>query len=192
MRYDKLVFGLIAGLALLLGVGVQPAAAQPQPADGCYHIIADHADIWSYMSLDVPDWRTDPVWIQLYPYRDQANQQWRVTSLGNGFFQIANVNSGLVLDVPSGSLDSGVAIQQFPWNGGDNQQWRFDWTPPYDGQELHSLGFYRIFNKGSGLALDVPNGDYSVHNYIQQFTPHRLTGRPVDNQCWLLYPVSGS
>ena len=42
-----------------------------------------------------------------------------------GFFKIVNVKSGLVLDVPNGSLISGIPIHIYPYNAGLGQQWRF-------------------------------------------------------------------
>jgi hypothetical protein len=40
-------------------------------------------------------------------------------------FMIASVNSGQVLDVPYLSKSAGTLIQQYPMNGGANQQWTF-------------------------------------------------------------------
>jgi hypothetical protein len=194
MRSPNVVRALVALLCLVLTGQAQWATAQAPPpdvinavvADGTYYIIADHADIWSYMLLDVPDWSSqDNVLIQLYPRLNQANQQWRVERQSDGFFRITNVNSGKVLDVPDASTDPGVPIQQYHWNGGDNQRWRFDLTRSISRPNFSRAAFFRIVNKNSQLRIDVPNGDFSSHNIIQQYTPN--TGW---NQCWLLVPCS--
>jgi hypothetical protein len=188
MKYGKRFCGLVVALGLLL-IGGQASAQAPAPTvigaavpDGDYHIVGNHAGEFSHVSLDVPNSDTRAgIFIQLYPYRSQANQLWRVRRQADGFYKITNVNSGLALDVPNGSLASGVAIQQFTPHNGDNQRWRFDFNPAISGPGLTRPAFYRIVNKRSGLRLDVPNGDYSAHQLVQQYTPNSGW-----NQTWIL------
>jgi hypothetical protein len=40
-------------------------------------------------------------------------------------FTISSVNSGQVLDVPAFATTPGTLIEQWPANGGTNQQWTF-------------------------------------------------------------------
>jgi hypothetical protein len=183
------LFGLATAFALLGGRG---AAAQAPPPDvvgarvpdGIYLILGNHQGYNSFMCLDVPNWDTRAnIYIQLFPNRNQANQLWWVRRQSDGFYQITNVNSGKALDVPNGSLSPGVPIQQYHPHTGGNQRWRFDMTRAYHGETLHRPAFYRIVNKHSGLNLDVPNGDYSTHQSVQQYTPHLGW-----NQTWLLIP----
>jgi Ricin-type beta-trefoil lectin domain-like len=70
-----------------------------------------------------------------------------------GYSLVAD-HSGLCLDIPNGSMDKAVAVQQFPLNGGSSHLWGF---VPDD------TGFYFIVNLKSGLVLDV--ADNSVKNY---------------------------
>jgi hypothetical protein len=70
-----------------------------------------------------------------------------------GYSLVAD-HSGLCLDIPNGSMDKAVAVQQFPLNGGSSHLWGF---VPDD------TGFNFIVNLKSGLVLDV--ADNSLKNY---------------------------
>jgi hypothetical protein len=72
-----------------------------------------------------------------------------------GYSLIAD-HSGLCLDIPNGSMDKAVAVQQFPLNGGASHLWGF---VPDD------TGFNFIVNLKSGLVLDV--ADDSLKNYAK-------------------------
>jgi len=80
-----------------------------------------------------------------------------------------------VLDVPGGSLDNGVQIQQFTDNGGTNQHWQL--LPAGNG------AFY-IMSEASQKVLDVPGFAAGDGVIIQQF---QFNGGP--NQQWRLVPV---
>jgi hypothetical protein len=191
MMDRRLLVGLLAVLPLFLGAGgamaQAPATTRPMASlpygDGDYRIIADAPGQLTNMCVDVPGWDTRPnIFVQLYP--EQAgfpgNQYWHFQRQADGHYQITNVNSGLALDVPNGSMSPGVHVQQYYPHTGDNQRWRLDATEAWLGN-LQTQTIYRIVNKRSQLNLDVPNGIYSLHQYIQQWTPH--TGW---NQTWLL------
>jgi hypothetical protein len=189
MRCWRLLLGLLTALPLLLGAGEAKAQA-PSPnvygayvPDGDYYILG----FGTSQCLDVPNWETRPIDIQLFPLRFQANQLWRVRRQSDdGFYKITNVYSGLALDVPNGSMSPGVHIQQYyphyPYPS-NNQRWRFDLNYAVSGTQVSRRAFYRIVNKNSGLRLDVPNGDYSTHQFVQQFTPNSGW-----NQTWDLIP----
>ena len=72
-----------------------------------------------------------------------------------GYSLIAD-HSGLCLDIPNGSMDKAVAVQQFPLDGGSSHLWGF---VPDDS------GFSFIANLKSGLVLDV--ADNSLNNYAK-------------------------
>jgi Ricin-type beta-trefoil lectin domain len=219
--------------------------------DGIYYICANHAGLWSYLTLDVPGGRgEDHVIIQQFGWHGGPNQQWRLTktsaagdpcaterrrleelraslrALGSGppvtapeavreawrervrawhaqhdqevrrleqrlaspecqplpdFFTIVNVHTGKALDVPNGLAIPGLPLQQFTLHRGDNQQWRFETFPAARGPELFRPEYHRIYNRSSGLALDVPNGSQVWRVQIQQWTPHNGW-----NQTWIL------
>lgn len=68
------------------------------------------------------------------------------TPLLEGTFTIESKDSGLVLDVPGGSADNGVQLQQWERNDTPAQQFRLE---PISG------GLYKIINVGSSKALEV-------------------------------------
>jgi hypothetical protein len=150
--------------------------------DGDYFIYANHAGHFSHLVLDVPDGRgEDNVLIQQFGYNRGRNQQWRLSNVDGDFFTIVNVQTGKALDVPNGLSIAGLPIQQFRLHGNQNQQWRFQTFPAVEGPTLFRPEYHRIYNRRSGLALDVPNGSQAWRVTIQQWTPHIGW-----NQTWLL------
>ncbi|WP_221409691.1 RICIN domain-containing protein [Pseudochryseolinea flava] len=65
------------------------------------------------------------------------------------YYRIINRNSGQALDVNGGATTDGAAIIQWPWNGGNNQQWQL---------VDQGGGYYRIQNRNSGKPADVNGG----------------------------------
>jgi hypothetical protein len=88
-----------------------------------------------------------------------------------GYSLVADHN-GLCLDIPNGSMDKAVAVQQFPLNGGSSHLWGF---VPDD------TGFNFIVNLKSGLVLDV--ADNSLKNYA---TVWQYPFNGGDSQRWQL------
>ena len=84
--------------------------------------------------------------LQQYDWLGGANQQWILSPLANGYYEIINVQSGKVLDVRSVSLNPSAVIQQYDWLGGANQQWQL-----IDNGD----GTRKIVNLNSRLVLDV-------------------------------------
>ena len=75
---------------------------------------------------------------------------------------IVNKNSGLALDVPDGSADDHVVIQQFPVSSGANQAWI-----------ITKVGnAYTITSQASRKCLDVPNASTAGGIQVQQFGCH--------------------
>jgi hypothetical protein len=89
---------------------------------------------------------------------------------------IANAVSGKVLDDPGFSTSNGTKIQQYPYNGGSNQQWLF--VPLSNGNDL-------IVNLASGKVLDDPGFSTSNGTKIQQY---QLNGGA--NQQWQVTVVN--
>jgi hypothetical protein len=78
-------------------------------------------------------------------------------------FMIASVSSGQVLDVPGFSTTPGALIQQYPANGGTNQQWNIRHVPGA------KPGVYEIASVSSGMVLDVPGLSTAPGTLIQQY-----------------------
>ena len=64
-----------------------------------------------------------------YPCIGQNNQQWYFTggtaNLGGQSGQLWSRSSYLLADVAGASSDAGATIDQWNWNGGNNQNWTF-------------------------------------------------------------------
>jgi hypothetical protein len=109
--------------------------------------------------------------IQLYPQHGGTNQRWTIRRKPNtfGYEIVTSLSSGngtIVLDVP-GFSTSQIQIQQFPENGGLNQQWTITPVASTDGNSQ-----YEIVSVNSGLVLDVLGGSISSGTHIQQFPVH--------------------
>ncbi|OQP57344.1 RICIN domain-containing protein [Niastella populi] len=84
-----------------------------------------------------------------WDYWGGNNQQWKITSLGNGYYSIINRNSNKALDVNGGSTTAGTGIIQWDYSGGNNQQWRI---------VDMGFGYFEITNRNSGQSLDINGG----------------------------------
>jgi hypothetical protein len=101
---------------------------QVVPYNGNHYVIMNTN---SNQVLDVPDFSTsEGTLIEQWPFNGGDNQLWDLYPVYPGtnrqIFYIVNVYSGLVLDLPGGSTDQGEYIEQWPFNGGANQQWRLE------------------------------------------------------------------
>jgi M6 family metalloprotease-like protein/uncharacterized repeat protein (TIGR02543 family) len=100
-------------------------------------------------TLDIPSSSTTPgVAPILWDKSIAANQRWKLTSAGDGYYSLRNVRSGLVLDVSDHRVNNGKLVQ-WAYNGGNNQLWRLI---------AHANGSYTITSKlDEGFCIDVPN-----------------------------------
>lgn len=91
-----------------------------------------------------------------------TNQQWTVTSLGNGEYSAIGVASGLSINVQAASVSNNANMILFPYNGQSN--------------ELFTLvsqggGYYNIDMVNSGLALAIYNASTTSGANVVQYTP---------------------
>ena len=105
-----------------------------------------------------------------------VSQQWRITSNGNGFFQIASAQSGPgatvnVLDDSGGSSSGGNAVLQSLANGSHEQEW-----------DIISAGngYFGFKNRLSGLVLDLNASGFAVQ---------QSQSGSSQNQQWQIVPV---
>ena len=78
----------------------------------------------SNLVFDVPGASTaNSARIQLYAANGTNAQKFRFQQIGNGTYNIVNVNSGKVLDVYGASASNGAVLQQYDSNGTVAQQW---------------------------------------------------------------------
>jgi ricin-type beta-trefoil lectin protein len=110
----------------------------------------------------------DQAKVQQYTIHGGSNQRWflKPTGIVAGVpyphFAIIADHSGKCLDVPGGSKEDRVAIQQFTPHDGNNQRW----VLILDGADAVFM------NLNSDKVLDVAGGSLDDHATIQQFRYH--------------------
>lgn len=117
---------------------------------------------------------------QLNTVPDSGNpaitQQWRITSNGDGFFQIASVNPGSgstvnVLDDSGASNSAGNPILQSQADSSQEQEW-----------DVISAGsgYFNFKNRQSGLVLDLSSSGFAIQ---------QTEAGSVQTQQWRIVPV---
>lgn len=67
---------------------------------------------------DDPDYNTSGSHMELWDYDGGGYQRWELIHIGDGYYKIVSVKSGMALCVPSGSTDEGeVAFAVMLING---------------------------------------------------------------------------
>jgi CxxC motif-containing protein (DUF1111 family) len=98
--------------------------------------------------------------IDAWPSNTQPNQQWTVTRLGDGSYEIIGVQSGQALDVLHQSTTTGANLDIWPYLGQANQRWVL--TPTSGGsytiEGVQSGNFLQARNPGATLAMEQGNG----------------------------------
>ena len=91
-----------------------------------------------------------------WTFNGGANQQWNLTKLANGFFEIKNRASGKLLDIvgSGGDCNNGVATEQFPQDNTGSQQWNL---------VRQADGSFKIFNKTCSTKLLKVEGGVRVN-----------------------------
>jgi arabinogalactan endo-1,4-beta-galactosidase len=112
------------------------------------------------------------------------SQQWSITSNGDGYLQIANLNAGTgaaaqVLDNSGSSAAGAAVVLNFSSSGDASQEWNL---------VTAGGGNYTIVNKSSGMVLAATNS-----GAIQQQAPSSTNVDwivPVNNtQLWQIVPI---
>ena len=106
--------------------------------------------------------------VRLYKSNDTNAQRWNLTAIEpvvpDGVYVAAVKSSGQVLDVASGSVDSGANVQQYTSNGTLAQSFCLSFNP--------QNGYYTIIGAASGLVFDVSGGANSNGANVQMYTPN--------------------
>ena len=106
-----------------------------------------------------------------WQWTGSANQQWKLVPNTDGSYRLVNVNSGLLLDSPTGSAQ-GAALDQWADGKSTNQWWQLVPT---------SNGYARLVNVRTGWCADAEGGSTSAGARIIQWAPNG-----GDNQEWRL------
>ena len=99
--------------------------------------------------------------IQMYTENGNDAQKFYFRQIGNGTYNIINVNSGKVLDVYGAHSSNGTVLQQFDDNSTIAQQWT-----------LRDCGNGKIsfISVNANRAIDVPNANFSPHTGLWLYT----------------------
>ncbi|WP_447641320.1 MULTISPECIES: DUF3472 domain-containing protein [Chitinophagaceae] len=63
--------------------------------------------------------------VSIYSTTNNANQQWKLVDVGNGYYKLLSVNAPTkALDVANGGTVSGTNVQIYADNGSDKQKWK--------------------------------------------------------------------
>ena len=92
-------------------------------------------------------------------------------------YTLTNAKSSYLLDVDKASTANGATIDQWPSDGGTNQQWTLH-------QVAGTADVFTLTSVSSGLCLDVPNLSAAEGVQLDQWTCNGGT-----NQQWALDPV---
>ena len=94
------------------------------------------------------------------------------------YYNLFNVNSGLVMDVAGSSTSAGALIVQASVSSATSQQWQM---------VSASAGYVYLVNRNSGLVLDVPNNSTTQGVQLDQWGQNGGA-----NQQWQIIGVSGN
>ena len=106
-----------------------------------------------------------------------ANQQWKLSSAGNGFVKIMSRNSGKYIACHSTS--NGATVYQYDYYTGGYKDWKI---------ECVSGGFYKITHRASGKVLDVENSCLADGGKVQIWNCNN-NGNGSNNQLWQIVEV---
>lgn len=128
-------------------------------ASGTYTLIARH----SGKAIGIKGASTaSGAIVEQETYTGAISQQFVITDMGTGYYQISPVNNTVnKLDVSGGSIADYATIIQYPSNGGTNQQWSF--------VNLGN-GYYEIVSRNSGKCLDITSASTADGTIVQQYT----------------------
>jgi hypothetical protein len=122
---------------------------KPSPSGNLGEYNYSLVNVYNAKLLDMAIVQGNPDGAQVYAWHPngQANQKWRLVSVGAGNFEIVNQQNGKLLDmaIVQGNPD-GAKVYAWHRNGQANQKWHL--TPV-------ATGAYEIVNQYNGKVLDM-------------------------------------
>jgi hypothetical protein len=141
---------------------------------GFYRITAVHSGFVLQVAGGAQDQQLNGAKIVQAPWwENDYSQQWQLTQVVPGYYQLQNLNSGKCLDVEGGpvAVADGAAAQQWDWYGGDNQKWRLTKVP--------SLRLLRQQIRDRAYALYLDRGQRPGHAVEDWLQAQREVLRPL-------------
>ena len=86
--------------------------------------------------------------VQIWDKCNGGQQRFFITYIGNGYYTIRNVNSGMMIDVYGAGITQGTNVHQWTYNNTDAQKWKF---------ERNADNSFTIISKCNNLYLNVKN-----------------------------------
>lgn len=99
--------------------------------------------------------------LQIYNANNSQAQMFTFKQVGNGLYEIVNVNSDKPFEAQGGSVSNGGAVSQYSSNGTCAQHWSIVDC---------GNGEYSFINSKSGKAIDVPGGNGVSGSALQIYT----------------------
>jgi hypothetical protein len=158
----------ILGNAINIAIFGQLPADTPLIANGTYTLVVRNSGEGSSpLVLDDPALSTsNGTGMQIYTMNEGANQQWKLTNLGNNIVTLINVTSGKALEVAAGSMTNGATVDQSAYTGSSAQQWQI---------VSAGNGWFELLNVNSGQSLDVSAGSTAAGATVVQWPYHGVT-----------------
>ena len=105
------------------------------------------------------------------PYRALPHQDWILSPLGGGTFQLVNAWSGLAIDTEGGATSTGTALVQNTASASSTQRWEIVYSEKYPKKGVGGTGFAGpteakwVYNWGltTSQALFPDNSFYPMH-----------------------------
>ena len=113
--------------------------------------------------------------LQIHNANNSQAQMFTFKQVGNGLYEIVNVNSDKPFEAQGGSVSNGGAVSQYSSNGTCAQHWSIVDC---------GNGEYSFINSKSGKAIDVPGGNGVSGSALQIYTYNGS-----DAQKWTLAPA---
>jgi hypothetical protein len=158
---------------LLVANGVMANGTYEIVSIGNYTASSGNSTAGSGLALDCPSGGGIGTVTDQQPYSN-SNQQWNVTSVGGGWYEITCAANGLAVSGPN--TNSGLVMQTY--TGASNQQWSF--TATGNGSQ------YIITNRATGQVINNFSASNSPGNTVGQW-PN--TSGAV-NQQWSMLSVT--
>ncbi|MEO7899871.1 MAG: RICIN domain-containing protein, partial [Capsulimonas sp.] len=96
-----------------------------------------------------------------WDYNSDPSQQWDLVDVGNGWYNIKNVRSGLLMDVSGSSTADNAKIQQYANTNSGAQRWRLQ---PWGSYNIRAAGGRYICVQGAGSTNGSPIIQYDGQN----------------------------
>ncbi len=151
---------LIAALMLLMGLGIpRTVLADEAPASGTYII---RSALGNNLVLDIADAsKKSGGNLQTYVSNRSAAQQFTLTRLADGSYEISPVCSALALDVENAKTANGTNVRQYTANGTRAQRWKI--LPAGDG----TYTIATVLNEK--YCLDIAGGSRKTRTNVRLY-----------------------